>query len=39
MAFAVAALRAEGETLIVGADAAAISFPEFFRLLDEVSER
>jgi 3-phosphoshikimate 1-carboxyvinyltransferase len=39
MAFAVAALRAEGETLIVGADAAAISFPEFFSLLDQVSER
>lgn len=39
MAFAVAALRAEGETLIVGADAAAISFPEFFALLDQVTER
>ena len=39
MAFAVAALRAEGDTLILGADAAAISFPEFFRLLDEVAER
>ena len=34
MAFAVAALRAEGDTLILGADAAAISFPEFFALLD-----
>ena len=30
MAFAIAALRAEGETLIEGAEAAAISFPEFF---------
>jgi 3-phosphoshikimate 1-carboxyvinyltransferase len=39
MAFAVAALRAEGETLIQGADSAAISFPEFFELLDLVAER
>src|ERR1700730_10337287 len=39
MAFAVAALRAEGDTLIMGSDAGAISFPEFFRLLDEVAER
>jgi 3-phosphoshikimate 1-carboxyvinyltransferase len=39
MAFAIAALRAEGDTLIVGADAAAISFPEFFHLLDQVTER
>ena len=39
MAFAVAALRAEGDTLIQGADAAAISFPEFFALLDQVTER
>ena len=39
MAFAVAALRAEGDTLILGADAAAISFPEFFRLLEQVTER
>jgi 3-phosphoshikimate 1-carboxyvinyltransferase len=30
MAFSVAALRAEGETLIDGAEAAGISFPEFF---------
>ncbi|MGP8084052.1 MAG: 3-phosphoshikimate 1-carboxyvinyltransferase, partial [Terracidiphilus sp.] len=30
MAFSVAALRAEGETLIQGAESAAISFPEFF---------
>ena len=30
MAFAVAALRAEGETVIKGADAAVISYPEFF---------
>ena len=33
MAFSVAALRAEGETLIQGAESAAISFPEFFDLL------
>ena len=39
MAFAIAALRAEGETLILGADAAAISFPEFFALLEQVTER
>ncbi|MGA7885646.1 MAG: 3-phosphoshikimate 1-carboxyvinyltransferase [Acidobacteriaceae bacterium] len=39
MAFAVAALRAEGETLIRGAEAAAISFPEFFDLLESVVER
>ena len=39
MAFSVAALRAEGETLIQGADSAAISFPEFFTLLDQVAER
>lgn len=39
MAFSVAALRAEGETLIRGAEAAAISFPEFFDLLDRVAER
>ena len=39
MAFSVAALRAEGETLIQGAESAAISFPEFFDLLDRVAER
>ena len=39
MAFAVAALRAEGESLIQGAEVAAISFPEFFDLLDLVAER
>ena len=33
MAFAVAALRAQGETEIRGADAAVISFPEFFETL------
>ena len=39
MAFSVAALRAEGETLIQGAESAAISFPEFFEMLDLVAER
>ena len=39
MAFSVAALRAEGDTLIQGAESAAISFPEFFDLLDAVAER
>jgi 3-phosphoshikimate 1-carboxyvinyltransferase len=39
MAFSVAALRAEGETMIQGAESAAISFPEFFDLLDRVAER
>jgi 3-phosphoshikimate 1-carboxyvinyltransferase len=39
MAFSVAALRAEGETLIRGAESAAISFPEFFDLLESVAER
>ena len=39
MAFSVAALRAQGETLIQGAESAAISFPEFFDLLDLVAER
>src|SRR5580765_5807900 len=34
MAFAVAALKAEGETAIQGADAAAISYPEFFNKLE-----
>jgi 3-phosphoshikimate 1-carboxyvinyltransferase len=39
MAFSVASLRAEGETLIQGAESVAISFPEFFNLLDLVAER
>lgn len=38
MAFAVAALRAEGETLINGADAAAISYPAFFATLAALVE-
>jgi 3-phosphoshikimate 1-carboxyvinyltransferase len=39
MAFSVAALRANGETVIKGSESAAISFPEFFNLLDLVAER
>ena len=39
MAFAIAALRAEGETLIDGADAAAISYPAFFQTLEALTER
>ena len=39
MAFSVAALRADGPTMIQGAESAAISFPEFFNLLDLVAER
>lgn len=39
MAFAVAALRAKGESVIADADAANVSFPEFYELLDVVVER
>jgi 3-phosphoshikimate 1-carboxyvinyltransferase len=39
MAFAVAALRAEGETEITGADAAVISYPEFFNVLESLLQR
>jgi 3-phosphoshikimate 1-carboxyvinyltransferase len=39
MAFAVAALRARGETLIRGAAAAAISYPAFFQTLEEITQR
>ena len=38
MAFAVAALRADGETTIKGAEAVAVSFPEFFEALAKVVE-
>jgi 3-phosphoshikimate 1-carboxyvinyltransferase len=37
MAFAVAALRAEGETTIVGADAAGVSYPFFFDHLRSIT--
>jgi 3-phosphoshikimate 1-carboxyvinyltransferase len=39
MAFAVAALRAEGETRIRQADAAIISYPEFFEVLENLVQR
>jgi 3-phosphoshikimate 1-carboxyvinyltransferase len=39
MAFSVAALLADGPSEIAGADCVAISFPEFFDLLESVTER
>jgi len=36
MAFAVAGLRAEGETLVEGAEAASVSFPEFWDTLQAI---
>jgi 3-phosphoshikimate 1-carboxyvinyltransferase len=39
MAFAVAALLADGETEIAGAECVAISFPEFFTLLESLARR
>jgi 3-phosphoshikimate 1-carboxyvinyltransferase len=39
MAFSIAALRASGDTEIQGAEAAAISFPEFFAQLDSLCQR
>ncbi|HYP00593.1 MAG TPA: 3-phosphoshikimate 1-carboxyvinyltransferase [Pyrinomonadaceae bacterium] len=39
MACAVAALLAEGESQLEGAEAVAVSFPEFFRMLDAVTVR
>jgi 3-phosphoshikimate 1-carboxyvinyltransferase len=39
MAFSIAALRAEGDTQIDGAEAASISFPEFFTSLDSLAPR
>jgi 3-phosphoshikimate 1-carboxyvinyltransferase len=39
MAFAIAGLRAEGETEIRGADAATISYPEFFSTLEGLLQR
>ena len=38
MAFAIAALRAEGETAIHGADAAGVSYPAFFEELQSVTQ-
>ena len=39
MAFAVVAMRAHGETEINGADAAVISYPEFFEALESLAQR
>ena len=39
MAFAVAALRAQGDTLIRGAESADISYPAFFQTLEGLAER
>jgi 3-phosphoshikimate 1-carboxyvinyltransferase len=39
MAFAVAALLAKGDTEITGAECVAISFPEFFPLLESLARR
>ena len=39
MAFSVAALLAKGETEIVGAECAGVSFPEFFETLEIVARR
>ena len=39
MAFAVAGLIAEGETVVEGAEAASVSLPEFFDLLSTAARR
>jgi 3-phosphoshikimate 1-carboxyvinyltransferase len=39
MAFTIAAMMAEGESELEGADAVSISFPEFYTLLEAVTER
>ena len=39
MAFSIAALRAQGETVIRGSDCAAISYPAFFSTLEGLLER
>ena len=39
MAFSVAAMIAEGETEIAGAECVAVSFPEFFTLMESVAQR
>jgi 3-phosphoshikimate 1-carboxyvinyltransferase len=39
MAFAIAALRAEGETKINKSDAAVISYPAFYDTLESLSQR
>jgi len=37
MAFAIAALRGDGESIIENADSASVSFPQFFSILKQVS--
>ena len=37
MAFAVAALRGDGESSIENADSAAVSFPQFFSVLRQIA--
>lgn len=39
MAFAVAALAADGESTLAGADAASVSFPEFYTVLARITHR
>lgn len=39
MAFSIAALRADGETRINRADAASVSYPDFFEALDSIAVR
>jgi 3-phosphoshikimate 1-carboxyvinyltransferase len=39
MAFSIAALRAQGETMIRGSECAAISYPAFFSTLEGLTER
>ena len=39
MAFSIAGLIATGETQIIGAECAAVSFPEFYELLDDAAVR
>jgi len=39
MAFSIAALRAQGETLLLGSECAAISYPAFFSTLEGLIER
>jgi len=39
MAFSIAALAAEGQSRIEGAEAAQVSFPEFYDILDSITEQ
>jgi 3-phosphoshikimate 1-carboxyvinyltransferase len=38
MAFSIAALAAEGESRMEGAEAAQVSFPDFYDILDRITE-